>query len=193
MAVRAGLTYEDYLKLPDDGNRYEILDGELYVTPAPGTEHQAALANLFGVLHPHVRRGRLGVIFFAPVDVLFPGAQPAQPDLVFVRRERRAIVTRRAIEGVPDLIVEALSPTTEKVDRGKKYQIYERAGVPHYWLVDAAERTIEEYLLEEGRYRLAQRRQDNATFFPALFPGLEIPLAALWLDWEVVDAPASES
>jgi len=94
---------------------------------------------------------------------------------------------------VPDLIVEALSPATEKVDRGKKYQIYERAGVQHYWLVDAAERTIEEYLLEEGHYRLAQRLQGNATFCPALFPGLEIPLAALWLDWEVVDAPASES
>src|SRR5437879_13896109 len=104
------LTYEDYAELPDDGRRYEILDGELEVSPAPSTRHQAVSRNLLWVLHGHVRERGLGSVYYAPIDVILAPAPVVQPDLVFVAAGREAIVPGRAIAGPPDLIGEVLAP-----------------------------------------------------------------------------------
>lgn len=178
--VHVVLTYEDYCQLPNDGRRYEILDGELAVTPAPTPSHQEVLGNLFRLLDDHVRPRRPGKVYVAPIDVILARTSVVQPDLVFVRAERLSLVSARGIEGPPDLVVEVLTPTTEAQDRGPKLQLCARYGVPHYWLADPDARRLEAYELAGTSYRLVADLTGTADFAPALFPGLTLPLDALW-------------
>ena len=179
-AGRIVLTYEDYCLLPDDGRRYEILDGELSMTPSPSVAHQRFAGNLFVVLHAHIRRHAAGEILIAPVDVILAKTTVVVPDLVFVSRERLGIVTSRGVEGAPDLVVEILSPGTASRDRVEKAQIYARHGVRHYWLADPDARVLEVYELTGGQYSETARLTAGATFTPTLFPGLAISLSSLW-------------
>jgi Uma2 family endonuclease len=137
-------TYEDYLRLPDDGRRYEILRGRLLMSPAPRPRHQQIVGRLFLALSHFLHATELGDLYFAPIDVLLPGlAQPVQPDLVMIRKARREVIQERAIVGVPDLIIEVLSPSSWQIDRRDKYELYAEAGVSEYWTVDPERRTIE--------------------------------------------------
>ncbi|MBI4551226.1 MAG: Uma2 family endonuclease [Candidatus Latescibacteria bacterium] len=174
------LTYEDFLTLPDDGKRYEILDGELHVTPSPLTTHQRAVMNLGALLHHHVRRNGLGEVFLAPPDVILAETTIVEPDLLFIARQRAKIITRANIRGAPDLIVEVLSRRTARVDRGRKKKLYARYGVQHYWLVDPDTRSVEVYALENGKYRLIGHYTEHTSFEPSLFPGLTISLDEVW-------------
>ena len=170
------LTYEDYVLLPNDRNRYEILQGELTVTPAPSTKHQSASANLFKLLSRHIDDRNLGKLFYAPIDLILDPTTILQPDLLFVFSSHQQIITERAVEGVPDLVVEILSPTTSRTDRVTKAQIYARYGVPVYWIVDPDEESIEIYLLDGDLFRLAATlRGANPTMAP---PFKELEIAA---------------
>jgi Uma2 family endonuclease len=177
---RIRLTYDDYVGLPDDGKRYEILDGELSVSPAPTSRHQIASINLSTVLNVFVRQNRLGRVLEAPTDVILASTTIVQPDILFVRAERATIISERGVEGPPDLHVEILSTWTARQDRTTKATLYARFTIPHYWIVDAEARTIELYELDDGSYRLVTRESGDATIRPALFPGLEIRLAEIW-------------
>ena len=177
---RIVLTYEDYCALPDDGRRYEILEGELAVTPSPSRSHQEFAANLLVVLKTFVTAHGLGRVFIAPFDVILEKTSVVVPDLLFVSRERLSIVTDRGVEGPPDLIVEILSPGTARRDRGEKAQLYARHGVRHYWLADPDARVLETLELDRSRYRETGRLTGDARFTPTLFPGLEITLPSLW-------------
>ena len=179
-AGRIVLTYEDYCALPNDGRRYEILEGELAVTPSPSRAHQRVSGNLFVILYTHVRERGLGEVFHAPFDVILEKTSVVVPGLLFVSRDRLGIVTDRGVEGAPELIVEILSSGTVQRDRVEKAQLYARHGVPHYWLVDPEARAIEAFELVEGQYRRTARLAGEATFVPSLFPGLAIPLSTLW-------------
>ena len=174
------LTYDDYCLLPNDGKRYEILDGELSVTPAPAIIHQIILANLHRILAVHNSANPIGRILFAPADVLLARTTVVQPDLVYVANDRSQIITGRAIEGSPTLAVEILSPTTQNTDKITKAQLYAKYQVPHYWLIDPEHRTLEAYELAEDRYVLTTRVLYNDVFAPTLFPGLSFPIADLW-------------
>src|SRR2546430_9358807 len=110
------LTYEDYVDLPDDGRRYEILDGDLEVSPAPAPKHQAVSLNLVWILHGHVQERGLGSVYYAPIDVILADTSIVQPDLVFIATGRESIVSGRGIEGPPDLAVEILSPWSVRRD-----------------------------------------------------------------------------
>jgi Uma2 family endonuclease len=179
----AGLTYQDYLQLPDnERTRQEILDGDLAVTPSPGTRHQRVSLNLTRILDGHVRRNRLGELFVAPTDVILAETSVVVPDLFFVRAERREIVKVRAVAGAPDLVVEIISPSTSKRDRETKLKLYARCGVPHYWVVHPGRRWIELHELDGRAYRLAARGEGDATIRPSSFPGLEIDLRDVWAD-----------
>lgn len=174
------LTYDEYVELPNDGKRYQILEGELDVTPAPTTKHQAVSRNLQRILDRHVVGNGLGNIFNAPVDVIFSQTTIAQPDLLFIARGRESIITERAIEGAPDLVVEILSPGTAQTDRVIKSALYAKFGVQHYWLVDPLARTIEMYELAGAGYQhvgtfIGQTRAEST-----LFPGLQIELSQVW-------------
>ena len=153
------LTYEDYAALPNDGNRYEILEGELAVTPAPSTKHQTASVNLTVLLTQHIKARDLGKLFHAPVDLILESTSVLQPDLLFVAKARQNIITDRAVEGAPDLVIEILSPTTSRSDRVTKAQIYARHKVPAYWIVDPELETVEIYLLNVDSYRLTATLQ----------------------------------
>ena len=175
------LTYEDYAELPDDGRRYEILDGELEVSPAPSTRHQGVSGNLFGVLHGHVRERGLGRVYTAPIDVILAPTTVVQPDLVFVAAGREAIVTLRAIEGPPDLVVEILSPWSTQRDRVAKAALYARYGVRQYWVVDPDGHILEVYELEGAAYRLVGTHEGAARVRSVLLPDLEIDLGLIWV------------
>jgi len=145
-------TYSDYRGLPDDGNRYEIIDGDLHVTPAPTTTHQTVSKRIQLALMLQVEEPGQGIVFNAPIDVIFSETQAVQPDLLVVRSERRAIISERGIEGAPDLVVEILSPSTETRDRTQKSKLYASHGVAEYWLVDCSAHAVEVLALAPEGY-----------------------------------------
>lgn len=177
---RSGLTYADYCGLPDDGLRYEIVDGWLFSEPSPRRAHQEVTGNLYVMLRAHVDAPGLGKVFIAPFDVILDQDTVVVPDLVFVARDRLGIVAERGVEGAPDLVVEVLSPGTARRDRVRKLNAYARHGVRHYWLMDPEARTLEAFDLAEGAYRLAAAVGGDEAFRPGLFPGLVISLGELW-------------
>lgn len=174
------LTYEDYCALPDDGLRYEIIEGFLFSEPSPRRAHQQVAANLLMILRAPVRERNLGEVYIAPFDVILERRTVVVPDLVFVARDRAGVVSERAVEGAPDLIIEIISPGTARRDRVAKLNAYARRGVPHYWLVDPEVRTVEAFELSEGSYRLAAAVGGDDAFRPALFPELVVSLRELW-------------
>ena len=149
-------TYDAYAALPDDGHRYEIIDGVLYMAPAPNLEHQAVVTRAGAHLYLHVERAGIGRVFVAPVDVVLPfAASPVQPDVVVVLNANLGVLAGKNITGAPDLVVEVLSPGTAGFDRREKQNAYARAGVKEYWIADPYSRTIEVLMLEGGVYRSA--------------------------------------
>ena len=148
-------TYEDWLRLPDDGWQYEVIKGVLYMVPAPSPGHQRAARDLEYAMWQFARDNGLGEVFFAPIDVYLPGQEtPVQPDIVFIAKEGRAVISERGVEGAPDLVVEILSPRTWWRDRRVKMPLYEETGVPEFWLIDLKARTVEVYVLEDRTYTL---------------------------------------
>ncbi|MDP2959699.1 MAG: Uma2 family endonuclease [Longimicrobiales bacterium] len=134
-------TYDEYARLPDDGNRYEVIDGEVQVTPSPSPMHQHILATLIIALRLYVEREALGVVL-PDVDLLFVEGQFLRPDLLFVPAARRGGITSRGVEQAPGLVIEILSPSSGSVDRVKKPRRYRDFGVPEYWVVDPEERVV---------------------------------------------------
>jgi len=133
--------YSDYARFPDDGNRYEVIDGEVLVTPAPSTGHQHILLNLAIAFRKYLEREPVAVVL-PDVDVLFVTGQFLRPDLVVVPESARHGITRRGVELAPSLVVEILSPTSASIDRVKKPRRYGDFGVPEYWVVDPEERVV---------------------------------------------------
>jgi len=181
--VKSGVRYTaDYLwETPDDGNRYEVIDGELYVTPPPGWSHQFGLTNLLGLVWNVVRERNLGYVVTAPTGVVLDPESGVEPDMLFIARERAHIISERGVEGAPDLVVEVLSPSTRGRDRGVKMRKYASAGIPHYWIVDPRRHMLEPYRLVNGEYELIGTYGAGDVFRPELFPGLEIPIDELWV------------
>ena len=134
-------TYADYRNTPDD-KRYELLDGDLVMAPAPGTAHQRALRKLTILLGLTVERTGVGEVFIAPCDVVLSDTDVVQPDLLFVSNERAHIITDENIQGAPDLVVEILSPSTAERDQTFKRSLYAKHGVKEYWLVDTDAKTV---------------------------------------------------
>lgn len=177
---RARLLAEDIFEMPDDGNLYEVIDGELAVIYAPTWEHQRVLLRLARRLGDFVDDRRLGELATAPLGVLLDTHTALQPDLVFVSAERLHAITARGVEGLPDLVGEILSPSTAARDRGVKARRYARAGIPHYWIVDPQIRTIETYRLAEDRYELVAAFGPGETLRTECFPDFELPVDYLW-------------
>jgi Uma2 family endonuclease len=132
----ARMTYEDYVKLPDDGRRYEIIDGELFVNAAPVPRHQRIVRNLLVRLDVYFEEHGGGEVFASPIDVLLEDHSVVQPDLIVVRSERSAIVGEKNVQGAPNLVIEVLSDGTRRLDEIDKRKLYERSGVEEYWIVD---------------------------------------------------------
>jgi Uma2 family endonuclease len=171
----------DYIwETPDDGNRYEVIDGKLFVTPPPTWGHQFGLGNLYGIVWSFVHPRQLGFIVFAPTGVVLDPETGVEPDLLYISKQRSEIIVERGVEGAPDLVVESLSPSTQRRDRGIKMRKYAESGVPHYWILDSRPRTLEAYRLKDDGYELIGVYKSGDIFRPELFSGLEISIDGLW-------------
>ena len=174
------LTYEQFRQLPEDGKRYELIRGEVHVTPAPTTRHQWVVHNLDLSLGPHVERTRLGQVLTAPLDVRLSEETALQPDLIFVSNAKAGIILEVYIAGAPDLVVEVLSPSTPAHDRATKLPIYAKAGVPEVWLIDPQAKTVEVLKLEGRKYLVDSILAKDQALNSELFPGWELPLKDLF-------------
>jgi Uma2 family endonuclease len=139
--------YQDYCRLPE-GQRYEIIDGELYMVKSNGSLHQVVLRNLESMVWPFVRDNQLGQVLFGPLDVILSREDVVQPDLIFVTRERQDMISEQGCEGPPDLVVEVTSLSTSSRDRQQKRELYAKYGVQEYWLVDPVARSIDQMELQ---------------------------------------------
>ncbi len=168
-------TYEDYRRLPDDGWRYEVIAGELYMSPAPEPIHQEYGFEIAVAFRNFGKKHDAGKVYTAPIDVILPGfASPVQPDVLFIAKNRLHIVKKGRIEGAPDIIVEILSPGNWIIDRREKFDIYAKAGVREYWIVNPMVRTVELFVLREGRYELIGKYAVGETVRSEALPGFEV-------------------
>ena len=172
-------TYADLFSLPDDGRRYEIIEGELYEMPAPNLIHATVVMNIIALLLPIVSSlgGRL---FTAPLDVFFQGADPVQPDIVAILPGWSGTMPVRGPEGAPDLLVEVLSPSNRGHDLLLKRSLDARAGVREYWLVDPEARTIEILALDRDAFHLAVAASGEVTPVSPLLGPLPVAAADLF-------------
>lgn len=176
--LKQKLDYADYARIPPDGKRYELLEGELYVTPAPSPLHQRVSRRLQRQLEDYFHTRGLGEVFNAPIDLILAPQDVVQPDLVVVTAPGQ--ISQRGIEGPPALVVEVLSPTTREHDRTVKARRYARLGVRHYWVVDPEASRLECYRLEADAYVLvAQGQGDQALAHPD-WPDMALSPGALW-------------
>ncbi len=173
-------TYADYLKLPDDGIRYEIINGELFMSPAPTVGHQRTLREFLYALTSFLKKKPLGEVLPAPTDVILSDVNILQPDIVLVLREKYDIFTRENIQGAPDLVIEVLSRGTEKRDREKKLAQYSRFEVQEYWMVNHEQQWVEVWRREGGELVFHKRLEQNQIVTTPLLPGLKIRLAKIF-------------
>ncbi len=181
LAHRLQFEYQDLQWMPDDGKRRELIDGDLFVTPAPATLHQTVSRRLQYELMTDLERTGLASIFNAPVDVILDEHNVIEPDLVVVGKPRQHIVTKRAIEGVPDIVVEILTPSTSERDRHYKRRLYEQFRVPEYWVVDPDHGFVEVFALVDTAYGVRARYDRASVLVCPLFPTLSVELAPIFV------------
>jgi Uma2 family endonuclease len=176
------LTYEDYVRIPEDGKRHEIIDGEHFVTAAPFIRHQRIARRLVARFEAFLSEHPLGEYFFAPTDVVLSPHDIVQPDLLFISNEKAAIVEEKNVQGAPDLVIEILSNSTRRLDEVLKRQAYERFGAREYWILDPHRKTAQvwERTAEGLRRRAPLSAAAGDVLTSPLLPGLEIPLAEIF-------------
>ena len=180
-AAHPRISYADMERWPEDGRRYELYDGEVYVVPSPLPLHQIAAARLHLALEEYVR-AHGGIVLFAPLDIVLTEYDVVQPDLLLFTREREHLIHPKKVTRVPpDLVVEILSPSTAGNDRGPKMQLLARHGVREYWLVDPEELTVEIYWPSDGRFMLASTATSAESVQSPLLRGLSLRPADLVL------------
>jgi Uma2 family endonuclease len=174
-----GMTYDEYSLLPDDGKRYQVIEGELIVSPSPNFRHQDTVWNLGQLLRDYAKTHNLGVVVGAPMDVILEPQTIVQPDLLFIRHENIGIIGD-IIEGAPDLCIEVLSPSTGLHDRHTKKAVYARCGVREYWIVDPVRESVAAYDLDDGTYTLRAEASGDAVVSSLVLSGFAIPARAIF-------------
>jgi Uma2 family endonuclease len=177
--ISSKLTYDDYVNFPNDGKRYEIIDGELYVNPSPNMKHQRVLLRLAIALSRFVEKHRLGEVFIAPFDVVFSEIDVMEPDLLFISTARMHVLTQANVKGAPDLVVEVLSDGTRRYDETTKRKRYEHFEVQEYWIVDPIDDSVRILRLEGKQY---ERIIVGGDLTSPLFPGFSLGLKKLFAE-----------
>ncbi len=178
--VESPVTYEEVRWLPLVEPTYEVINGRLYMVPAPTPFHQAVAFRLARALDEFVAKRQLGYVLTAPCDVVLSQTDVLQPDVFFVSRERRFVIGEQNIWGAPDLVIEVLSPATQERDRIAKLAVYARYGVREYWLVDPADRTVAVLHWTASGYETAGVYDESAVLESPLLTDLRLPLAGVF-------------
>jgi Uma2 family endonuclease len=169
--------YESYAAIPYDGKRHEIIQGEHFVNPAPNIYHQQVSRRIQFQLYTEIELTELGVVIDAPVDVQLTDHDIVQPDLVVITKHRFHIITPTKVKGVPDLIVEILSPSNRDHDLMTKRQAYQRCTVPEYWIVFPEEHQVLQLILVEGSYT---ERIEADSITMSVAPHTSVDLRRVW-------------
>lgn len=175
-------TYEAYAALPDDGCRYEIVQGVLMMTPAPETAHQGIIGEISSFLRSQIFDTKRGLVLTSPVDVVFSEDTQTQPDVLVLLKEHLDRLQKQRILGAPDLVVEVISPSSVTYDRLVKHNIYEQAGVPEYWLVKPSTQSIEVFVLETSKYRSLGTFKGEECLLSHLMPDITVTVGQFF-DW----------
>jgi Uma2 family endonuclease len=170
-------TYEEYAALTADGECYEIVQGVLVMSPSLEFVHQRFVTRLTMYLGQTVILNRLGEVITSPFDVVLAPQEVYQPDIVVVLNEHLERVQRQCVMGVPDLVVEVISPSSKLYDRVNKHMAYEKAGIPEYWLVNPHTQTVELFVLESGKYRSQGAFEGEQTLPSRIVPEMTTPVA----------------
>lgn len=176
------LTYDDFVRFPDDGLRHEIIDGVHYVTPSPLVRHQVLVGRLHFAIEAHLRaHPGTGQVFLSPLDVVLSYCDVVEPDLLFVASDRADILTTKNLRGAPSLVIEVLSKHTRARDRRLKRDLYERSGVQEYWLVDPEKCAVSIYRQEgASRFGLAATLDRSRRLETPLLPAFTLSLDELF-------------
>ena len=170
------LTVHDYRELPDGPPYYQLIEGELYMSPSPNWYHQEILANILRILFRYLDKKPIGKIYFAPLDTFLTDLNVYQPDIGFISNKRKIIV-KEGVDGAPDFVVEILSPRTAKYDRGAKRDIYARTGVEELWIVDPELKTVQVFRFAESADAPVATYSIKQKFTSPVFPGLTVSCA----------------
>ena len=175
------LTVQDYLNIPEeDENRYALINGELYMAPAPSWEHQESSGNLYSILRAFVLANLLGRVVYSPIDMFLSDGDVFQPDIVFISNERLGIIHSDGIHGAPDLVIEVLSPGTERIDRTLKSERYEMFDVSEYWQANPIAKTILVLRARDGAFERVGLFTEGMTLETPLLPGLRVDVSEVF-------------
>ena len=179
MVTKAKYTYEDYLNTPE-GERYELIDGELILVASPNEEHQFASIRLASQMHFYVDERDLGWVFHAPFDIVFSDTQVVQPDIMFISKERESIRTGANVRGAPDLVVEIISPSSVSRDWNYKRELYAKYGVEEYWIADPVHKMVSVMLLRDGVLELAGTYVEGDTVDSTALEGFSVGVGEIF-------------
>lgn len=168
------LTVHDYMQLPEDTKKTELIEGELFMSPSPLRFHQDILIRLSSMIWSYLQAKPIGKVYAAPFDVVLTDLNVFQPDVCYFSKARYTSLTKQGADGAPDLVIEILSPGSVKHDLGVKKEIYARTGVEEFWSVDPVKRTITVYQLSENSTTPRATLVEGKTLTTPLLPGLKI-------------------
>jgi len=171
-------TVEDFMNLPE-GTRAELIDGDLFMSPSPRPKHQAVAGKLFRLLADHVDHHNLGVVYTAPLDVYLPSGDIVQPDVLFIAKPHLGIV-QDWVRGIPDLVVEVLSPDRHERDRIVKRDLYAHNAIPEYWIVDPETASVEMFTVHGDRYQSSGYFAKGDIVTSAVLPDFKVPAATVF-------------
>jgi Uma2 family endonuclease len=178
--VQPRVSYADLQQTPEDGRRYELYDGEVFVVPAPTPLHQLAIHEFANLLKAYAETHG-GRVFLSPIDIVFSEYNVLQPDVVFFASGREHLIDlRQAIRIVPDIAIEVVSPSSVRTDRGKKMQAFARYGVREYWILDPEPRSVEVYGLADAGYLLTESVSGTGAAHSTILPDFSAPLHAIF-------------
>jgi Uma2 family endonuclease len=167
-------TYEDYAAIPDDGKRYEVVNGVLFMSPAPDKWHQKTVGRIFRYLSAHIEDTGIGEVYIAPFDVELAPNIVVQPDVLVLLKPHLGKATDKRVIGAPDLVVEVASPSTAIYDRREKLDAYIQAGVAEYWIVEPATHSVEVLTIEANAFSSRGIFEGKTTLTSKVIPDFSI-------------------
>jgi Uma2 family endonuclease len=178
-AQMAPLTVEDYRLLPETGPRYQLIEGDLYMAPAPNRFHQDIVGNLYLIIRTYLQKHPRGKVYMSPFDVYLDEINAHQPDILYVSKGNR-VLTPAGAQGAPDFVAEVLSPKTAHLDKKSKRRVFARCGVKEYWIVDPETQLVHVYFLQQDPERPLATYGIKDTFASPHFPGLKFKGKAIF-------------